>query len=208
MFTVFLLLVAAAAAALALPTGQLDARATSPWCSGLGPGAFDSAENFTLAAYNTTLPNANATGAPLVLGQAGAVDGAEFEVLSTWATYSYNDWPTLSLSAGALIPNSQYGARTTDANVTSGSPIVFVTSVDAPAPVQIYCAVADIDPTGGGEYPLLSLNGDTDGFALCLNEIGAYEQNNIIWQPTPNNGGEYVYDTCYPVNIQILGLNN
>lgn len=82
MFTVFLLLVAAAAAALALPTGQLDARATSPWCSGLGPGAFDSAENFTLAAYNTTLPNANATGAPLVLGQAGAVDGAEFEVLS------------------------------------------------------------------------------------------------------------------------------
>lgn len=29
------------------------------------------ATNFTLAAWNTTLPNANATGVPLVLGPAG-----------------------------------------------------------------------------------------------------------------------------------------
>lgn len=53
-----------------------------PQCDGLGPGAFDIAYNFTLAAYNTTFPNANSTGSPLVLGQAGAIPGASFKVLS------------------------------------------------------------------------------------------------------------------------------
>ena len=38
--------------------------------------------NFTLAAWNKTGTNANDTGVPLVLGQNGAVDGAEFKVLS------------------------------------------------------------------------------------------------------------------------------
>jgi L-cysteine desulfidase len=38
--------------------------------------------NFTLAALNLTLPNTNATGVPLVLGQNGVVTGAAFEVTS------------------------------------------------------------------------------------------------------------------------------
>ena len=38
--------------------------------------------NFTLAAFNLTLPNTNTTGAPLVLGQDGVVTGAAFEVTS------------------------------------------------------------------------------------------------------------------------------
>ncbi len=66
--------------ALASPLGARQSQGA--WCQGLGPGAFDIANNFTLAAYNSTLPNANSTGAPLVLGQNGAVDGAEFKVLS------------------------------------------------------------------------------------------------------------------------------
>jgi hypothetical protein len=37
---------------------------------------------FTLSAYNLTLPNANSTGAPLVLGQAGAISGAQLHVTS------------------------------------------------------------------------------------------------------------------------------
>jgi len=37
---------------------------------------------FTLAALNLTLPNANATGAPLVLSSDGAIDGAEFSITS------------------------------------------------------------------------------------------------------------------------------
>ena len=59
------------------------------WCSGLGI-TYDTSFNFTLTALNTTLPNANSTGVPLVGGQNGATDGAEFEVLSvcrisTWS---------------------------------------------------------------------------------------------------------------------------
>lgn len=58
-----------------------------PWCDGLGPGAFDIAYNFTLAAYNNTWPNTNTTGLPLVLGQNGATTGAEFKVLSVRFNY-------------------------------------------------------------------------------------------------------------------------
>jgi hypothetical protein len=35
---------------------------------------------FTLAAFNLSLPNANGTGVPLVVASAGAVDGAAFQV--------------------------------------------------------------------------------------------------------------------------------
>ena len=69
----------AATAAVALPAVKRD---LAPSCNLLGGGAFDTAQNFTLAAWNTTLPNANNTGVPLVLGQAGAISGAEFKVLS------------------------------------------------------------------------------------------------------------------------------
>ena len=50
------------------------ARQYSDWCPfTLGAGLFDHAKDFTLSAWNTTLPNANATGVPLVvsLGSAG-----------------------------------------------------------------------------------------------------------------------------------------
>ncbi len=53
-----------------------------PWCGDLGAGIFDIAYNFTLAAYNTSQPNANSTGAPLILGQDGAIQGYQFKVLS------------------------------------------------------------------------------------------------------------------------------
>jgi len=197
-----------ASVTFALPMGPALTRRAESWCAGLGPGGFDTAQNFTLAAVNTTLANTNAVGVPLVLGQAGAVDGAEFEVLSTYASYPYNDFPSLSLISGALIPNSATGATSADANVTSGGVVTFVTtSLDLPTPAQIYCAVADIDPEEGSPYPILSVNGDTDGFALCLNSDGPLAQNNIVWQPTEDNGDEYLYDTCYPVNVQLLGLN-
>lgn len=46
------------------------------------PCATNSLADFTLAAWNTTMPNTNTTGAPLVLGFDSAVEGAEFYVLS------------------------------------------------------------------------------------------------------------------------------
>ncbi|KAJ3484818.1 hypothetical protein NLJ89_g11952 [Agrocybe chaxingu] len=58
--------------------------------------------NFTLAAVNVTLPNANRTGAPLVLGQNGASTGISFYVTSTYASFPYNDYPTLAMRDGGL----------------------------------------------------------------------------------------------------------
>lgn len=44
-------------------------RQTSGACTGLSSGSTDTpGYNFTLTALNTTLPNSNTTGAPLVLG--------------------------------------------------------------------------------------------------------------------------------------------
>ena len=62
-----------AALAVALPHGLVTSDAE--WCQGLGGGAFDTAPNFTLAAYDTTGQNANNTGSPLVLTEA-STDGS------------------------------------------------------------------------------------------------------------------------------------
>jgi len=74
------------------PTATLENRQLNPGpgCEGLqGLGSFNTAFNFTLAALNKTLPNANLTGAPLVLGSAGAVTGESFRVLSVSVYAAY-----------------------------------------------------------------------------------------------------------------------
>lgn len=74
--------------ALAAPladSADLAARAASPpaWCAGLGGSWSDmSKKNFTLGALSYDGPRKNATGDPLVLGQAGAIPGASFHILS------------------------------------------------------------------------------------------------------------------------------
>lgn len=61
--TAVVALLAASALANPLP------RQTGAACAGLSSGSTDNpVYNFTLTALNTTLPNANTTGAPLVLG--------------------------------------------------------------------------------------------------------------------------------------------
>lgn len=68
------------------------ARQTEPvvgnWCAGLGGNTVDSLESFTLAAWNSTGNNANATGNPLVLSATGATRGFSTQTLavSTWKT--------------------------------------------------------------------------------------------------------------------------
>ncbi|TFK66972.1 hypothetical protein BDN72DRAFT_899386 [Pluteus cervinus] len=76
--------------------------------------------NFTLAAVNTTLPNSNSTGVPLVLGQNGATSGITFHVTSTYFSYPYNDYPSLALINGALRAYSTGGEWMT--NSTGISP--------------------------------------------------------------------------------------
>ena len=82
MFARLALLSLAAAMASAAPTVPDATQASVDPCAGLGSGAFDTANNFTLAAFYTSLPNANATGLPLVLGSVAATDGAEYKALS------------------------------------------------------------------------------------------------------------------------------
>ncbi|KIP02454.1 hypothetical protein PHLGIDRAFT_79089 [Phlebiopsis gigantea 11061_1 CR5-6] len=136
-------LLSAAAAAAAAPA-LLAARQTAPGpqCAGLGLAVFDIAYNFTLAAYNATGPNANDTGAPLVLGQAGAVDGAEFKVLSTWASFPYNDFPTLSLVHGGLWGNDAAGAERAQGGApAAGSEPSFVVPPQSATADPVYCGV-------------------------------------------------------------------
>lgn len=81
------------AGTMATPLARSAPRQIPTPCIGLGEGGFDIAFNFTLAALNVTLPNVNLTGVPLVLGENGATEGAEFEVLSVRpvATSWYTD---------------------------------------------------------------------------------------------------------------------
>lgn len=75
-----LLISALATTAHALP--HLGARQTTDPYAGIAGGRATLPGPFTLAALNTTLPNANSTGAPLVLGSGGAITGAAFYILS------------------------------------------------------------------------------------------------------------------------------
>ncbi|KAI0692696.1 hypothetical protein C8T65DRAFT_669343 [Cerioporus squamosus] len=199
MFALNLLTLAfAATATVALPAAKRD---LAPSCNLLGGGAFDTATNFTLAAWNTTLPNANNTGVPLVLGQAGAIPGAEFKVLSTFASYPFNQYPSMSLDKGRLIPHGTNVAPAQAGTVPDGSEPGFVTSntVDPEQGPQIYCAVADIDPAGHGTgHPFLAVNGDTDSFALCKDG----SQNNVVFKPT--SGKSYDVASCYAVKVQLI----
>ena len=66
------------AVALSAMASPMQRATPGPWCDGLGTGAFDTAPSFTLAALNTTGSTAGSTGAPLVIGSAGATKDAQF----------------------------------------------------------------------------------------------------------------------------------
>lgn len=66
--------------ALATPVTRQDA---GPNCEVFGGNGFAStSQKFTLAAWNTTRPNTNSTGVPLVIGHAGSISGASLKQLS------------------------------------------------------------------------------------------------------------------------------
>ncbi|GBE85781.1 hypothetical protein BKA93DRAFT_330242 [Sparassis latifolia] len=190
-------------------------RQTTPaWCEGLGPGAFDTATNFTLTAYNitdTTLPPFTQIGLPLVVAttQLGPLDTG---ILATYVSYPYNDFPSFGLTSGALLPNYYADWYTTDVGGELGNDIpTFQWSPESDEldpPAQIYCAIANIDPAGGGNpYPQLAINTDANNFYLCINEEGWTE---VVHSPSSNSTSyypSYNLDSCYPVTIHLLGLD-
>ena len=59
---------------------------------------------------------------------------------------------------------------------------------------------------GGSPFPLLAVNGVTDAFSLCSAGDYPSAQTYVIYKP---QNGSYVYDfsSCYPVNLQMAGLD-
>ena len=77
-----LLVLAVLASASPSPVVRQTEPAVGDWCAGLGGDTIDNLGNFTLAAWNPTGNNANATGSPLVLSITGATGGISTH---TWA---------------------------------------------------------------------------------------------------------------------------
>lgn len=155
-----------AAASFASPLLHARQNTTTP-CAGLGEFAYDNASNFTLNAYNLTLPNANSSGAPIVLGPGPPSDSAAagLAVLAvsridgrsdesqhtdppppqTYASYPNNDFPgpNMSLVNGSLLPALRGGLAAYGFNISAGSEVEFfvINPEPSPSPAPNYCVV-------------------------------------------------------------------
>ncbi|PPR00685.1 hypothetical protein CVT24_000973 [Panaeolus cyanescens] len=177
--------------------------------------------NFRLAAVNSTLPNSNSTGVPLVLGQGGesfdsangATSGLYFYVTSTYASYPYNEYPSLALVNKELHAFTRSGQWITNATeVRNGTTLGWVSTTiyTAPAP-QVYTALKNAS-NSTQRYPILAAHGVSDLWSLCTFH-GTYPQNNVVYnvsaaieqasaqgaQPLPFDA-----ESCYEVLINIV----
>ena len=59
---------------------------------------------------------------------------------------------------------------------------------------------------GGTGNPVLAVNNDADSFSLCRVTNDPNSQVNVVYNASTNNLGEYVFDTCYPVWLEMVGL--
>lgn len=160
--------------------------------------------NLTLAAYNTTLPNHDHNGAPLVLGQNGATSGVTPHVTSTRTSFPYDDYPTLALINGSLRAYSSDGSWNTNASeVRSGNTLGWVTTTRfaKPAP-KIYTAVT----VPLARYPLLAVHGRSDLWSLCPFP-GRLGQTNVVYDVAAATNGLGGFDVrnCYDVILFIVG---
>ncbi|KAJ6452804.1 hypothetical protein C8R45DRAFT_1040144 [Mycena sanguinolenta] len=169
---------------------------------------------FSLAAWNVSSDSRNSTGAPLVLGQDGAVeDGPTYQVTSTFASYSENVYPTQSLSNGSLRAYRASGVWETNATaVTSGGPLSWYTSPlfnrDA---ARIYSAV-ERDEAG---VLLLSAYGYDNLWSLCLfgGTVPGVSQTNVVFNVSANiniSPHELGYDphSCWKVALHLVPAGN
>ncbi|KAJ4480739.1 hypothetical protein C8R41DRAFT_489087 [Lentinula lateritia] len=162
------------------------------------------ANNFTLAALNNTLPNANSTGAPLVLGSAGAIDGESFHVSSTYASYPYNDFPSLGLVGGELRAFYPDGTWETNASAPlSGDTLDWGTSSFYSTPASTaFSAVSD------GTFPILAVNEIADLWYLCPSDAPRVPQNSLYFNTTtiPSQSGVSAASpvVCYSVTLNMV----
>jgi len=200
MFTYAKLILAAlslASIAAALPASKTGSSiATS--CTDL-PGGFNVANNFTLAAYNTTLPNANYTGSPLVLAGQGAEDGAEFFVLATWNTFPYGPATVFNMVDGGISSTFEEGDEALCGLLEPTDEIQFILTSPPLAPWTGFCGIASTGAGGSptSQFPQLAVGTDTDSFYLCIIGSGYNAYYAVIYQPGDPT-------ECYPVQLHMI----
>ncbi|CAL1702372.1 unnamed protein product [Somion occarium] len=212
MLLLLLIFLALSTSTLALPVMkqtslELPRTTLTPWCDGLGAGAFSIAHNFTLAAYNATVSTAEPVGIPLVLGQIGAIAGAELKVLSPYSSYPHDDFSTFFLMNGALFSKRETGLTALNSYVSDGrEPNFIVSTFEAPDPARNYCALANISPHGTNpNYPILAVNGDINGFSLCDSRHAGIDTT-VVYKPKSSDNSLYNVESCYPVHLRLWGL--
>ncbi|KAJ3772810.1 hypothetical protein FB446DRAFT_772181 [Lentinula raphanica] len=163
--------------------------------------------NFTLAAFNTTLPNANLTGAPLVLGSGGAIDGESFQVTSTYASYPLDEYPSLGLVGGNLRAFLSDGGWFTNATAPlSGNALGWVTSSFYSDPASTAFSAIWIDDTQ--PYAILAVNGISNLWSLCPSDAPRAGQDTLYFNATtiPSQSGVSGASPieCYPVKVNMV----
>lgn len=132
--------------------------------------------------------------------------------------YASNIFPTFNLTTGYLNPEAAANvAQIVPWAVTTnpGDVFSFVQAIGARYPAQIFCAgvrtfhnrpiyQSDLDllQEKSLEYPVLSINNNTDGFSICPS-IDDYDLDIVVYEPKQNSTF-YTYDTCYPVSVVLV----
>ncbi|KAJ4483873.1 hypothetical protein J3R30DRAFT_1844220 [Lentinula aciculospora] len=166
------------------------------------------ANNFTLAALNNTLPNANSTGAPLVLGSGGAIDGESFQVTSTYASYPLDNFPSLGLVGGNLRAFLNDGSWHTNASAPlTGDPLGWGTSSYYSSPASTAFSAVSVVTTG---FPVLAVNGISGLWYLCPSDAPVLAQNILYFNTTtvPSHSGVSGASPveCYSVTVNMVPL--
>ncbi|KAF9043840.1 hypothetical protein BDZ89DRAFT_943366 [Hymenopellis radicata] len=157
---------------------------------------------FTLAAHNNTLPNANSTGAPLVLGWGGASTGVSYEITSTYASYPYNEYPSLSILNGSMRAYRSSGEWITNATeVISGGALGWVTSrmpLNSAPPAASF-SVHEVRRT-------LAVYGIAHLWSLCPS-YAFRGQNKVVYNVSQDARPEivgYHPEDCYAVTLHVV----
>ncbi|KAI4525905.1 hypothetical protein K525DRAFT_289406 [Schizophyllum commune Loenen D] len=163
--------------------------------------------NFTLAALNTTLPNTNDTGVPLVLGLEFVFDYSAIYWTSTYASAHNNTFPSLGLVEGALhaYGGSDDSWDTNAVRCDSGDSIGWFSSENGPPGADVFSVLAAAE---GHKFPTLAAHGEDSLWSLCPtgNDWGL---NEVYYNISPTNvweGNRVVVEDCYGVTLNVVPL--
>ncbi|KAI0791925.1 hypothetical protein C8Q75DRAFT_804978 [Abortiporus biennis] len=205
-FTIFKLVVLALGVSstclgFTIPEQRRDFTSTGPTCASLAAASlsFLNSSNFMLTAFFNNLPNDNITGVPLVLGENGGADGKEFRVLSTFASFPSNDYPTINMINGGLVASGPDRLNAVGTAVGTNAEISFTVANPPVAPADIYCGIPSTSANGcdNCQFARLSIETDTDSFSLCRPTTPG-GQVNVVYKADSSDGN------CDSVQLLII----